>query len=235
MRAEIEPDTPAAKAGLQAKAIEIVAVDGKPMVSHRGHDGSAFKKPRRVPIALTVLRGNRDLKFHGSARSFKTEDTEGAEISAGCLNKSETKVTSLAFTAGLIFRFRRTRKFPADSGAGAKDCAGEGYRSIEVSGSHRASRSEKLASGPAKGWTPLLELTSGISLNLGIFNLLPIPILDGGVIFFLLIETLMGHDISLRIKERVYQAAFVFLVLFTVVVIYNDLMKTIPGLMDRLP
>jgi regulator of sigma E protease len=86
-----------------------------------------------------------------------------------------------------------------------------------------------------KGWTPLMELTAGISLNLGIFNLLPIPILDGGVIMFLLIEGLMRRDISMSIKERVYQAAFVFLVLFAVMVIYNDLMKTIPGLADRLP
>jgi len=86
-----------------------------------------------------------------------------------------------------------------------------------------------------KGWTPLLELTAAISLNLGIFNLLPIPILDGGVILFLLIEGLMRRDISLSIKERVYQAAFVFLVLFAVMVIYNDLMKTIPGLAQRLP
>jgi regulator of sigma E protease len=81
-----------------------------------------------------------------------------------------------------------------------------------------------------KGWTPLMGLTAGISLNLGIFNLLPIPILDGGVIMFLLIEGLMRRDISLRIKERIYQAAFVFLVLFAVMVIYNDIMKTIPGL-----
>ena len=86
-----------------------------------------------------------------------------------------------------------------------------------------------------KGWTPLLGLTAAISLNLGIFNLLPIPILDGGVILFLFIEGLMRRDISLHIKERVYQAAFVFLVLFAVMVIYNDLMKTIPGLADRLP
>jgi regulator of sigma E protease len=87
----------------------------------------------------------------------------------------------------------------------------------------------------SKGWTPLMQLTAAISLNLGIFNLLPIPILDGGVILFLLIEGLMRRDISLAIKERVYQAAFVFLVLFAVMVIYNDLMKTIPGLADRLP
>jgi regulator of sigma E protease len=85
------------------------------------------------------------------------------------------------------------------------------------------------------GWTPLLGLTAMISLNLGIFNLLPIPILDGGVILFLLIETLMRRDISIRIKERVYQTAFVFLVLFAAVVIYNDVMKALPGLAQRMP
>jgi regulator of sigma E protease len=86
-----------------------------------------------------------------------------------------------------------------------------------------------------KGWTPILSLTSAISLNLGIFNLLPIPILDGGVILLLLVEGLMRRDISLQIKERIYQAAFVFLVLFAVLVIYNDIAKTLPGLAGRLP
>jgi len=45
----------------------------------------------------------------------------------------------------------------------------------------------------------------------------------------------MRRDISLQIKERIYQAAFVFLVLFAVMVIYNDLVKTLPGLAQRLP
>ena len=85
-----------------------------------------------------------------------------------------------------------------------------------------------------KGWTPLLLITAAISLNLGIMNLLPIPILDGGVILLLLIESLMQKEISLPIKERIYQAAFVFLVLFAVMVIYNDLVKTLPGL-TRMP
>src|SRR6201987_378145 len=86
-----------------------------------------------------------------------------------------------------------------------------------------------------KGRTPLLGLTAGISLNLGIFNLLPIPILDGGVILLLLIESLMRRDISLQIKERIYQAAVVFLVLFAGTVIYEDIVKTLPGLSQRLP
>jgi regulator of sigma E protease len=85
-----------------------------------------------------------------------------------------------------------------------------------------------------KGWTPLLGLTAAISLNLGVFNLLPIPILDGGVIVLLLIEGLMRRDISMAIKERVYQVAFVFLVLFAAMVIFNDLAKTLPGMLHHI-
>ncbi|MGA2965522.1 MAG: site-2 protease family protein [Terriglobales bacterium] len=85
-----------------------------------------------------------------------------------------------------------------------------------------------------EGWTPLISITAAISLNLGIMNLLPIPILDGGMILLLFIEGLMRKEISLSIKERIYQAAFVFLVLFAVMVIYNDLVKTLPGL-TRMP
>jgi regulator of sigma E protease len=90
------------------------------------------------------------------------------------------------------------------------------------------------AAAREEGWTPLLLISAAISLNLGIMNLLPIPILDGGVILLLFIESLMQREISLPIKERIYQAAFVFLVLFAVMVIYNDLVKTLPGL-TRMP
>jgi regulator of sigma E protease len=86
-----------------------------------------------------------------------------------------------------------------------------------------------VGSAARQGLTQLLFVSAIISLNLGVFNLLPIPILDGGVILLLFIEGLMQRDISLRIKERIYQAAFVFLVLFAVTVIYNDIIKQLPG------
>ncbi len=79
------------------------------------------------------------------------------------------------------------------------------------------------------GFTVLLGFMAVISLNLAIFNLLPIPILDGGLMLMLLIEGIMRRDIKQEIKERVYQAAFVFLVLFAAVVIYNDVAKTLPS------
>jgi regulator of sigma E protease len=72
---------------------------------------------------------------------------------------------------------------------------------------------------------PLIGLMSYISLNLGIFNLLPIPILDGGMILFLLIESVLGRDLNQQLKERVYQVAFVCILIFAVMVIFNDLTK----------
>lgn len=76
-----------------------------------------------------------------------------------------------------------------------------------------------------KYWAPKFGLAAGISLNLGILNLLPFPILDGGLILLLLIESALRHDISIVIKERIYQAAFVVLVMFFVYVSFNDVAK----------
>ena len=79
-----------------------------------------------------------------------------------------------------------------------------------------------------EGWTPIIGMMSMISLQLGIFNLLPIPILDGGMIVFLFVESLMRRDLNQQLKERIYQVAFVCLILFAAVVIFNDITKFIP-------
>ncbi|MGH9490583.1 MAG: RIP metalloprotease RseP [Terriglobales bacterium] len=74
---------------------------------------------------------------------------------------------------------------------------------------------------------PLIAFTSILSLNLGILNLLPIPVLDGGAILFLLLESMLRHDVSLQVKERIYQAGFAFLVLLMTFVIYNDIVRVV--------
>jgi len=73
-----------------------------------------------------------------------------------------------------------------------------------------------------KGWGPYIGLAGMISLNLGIINLLPFPILDGGMILFLLIESVIRRDISINLKERIYQGAFILLVAFGALIIFND-------------
>jgi len=71
----------------------------------------------------------------------------------------------------------------------------------------------------------LLQLMAMISLNLGLMNLLPIPILDGGVMLLLLVEGIMRQDLSLAFKERIVQVSFVFLLTLMVFVLYNDVVK----------
>jgi len=78
------------------------------------------------------------------------------------------------------------------------------------------------------GFVTLFTFMALISLNLGILNIMPIPILDGGVILLLVIESLLGRDLSLRMKERIVQASVVFILMVMVIVLYNDVVKLLP-------
>ena len=77
----------------------------------------------------------------------------------------------------------------------------------------------------SKGWDYKFGLAAGISLNLGIINLLPFPILDGGGILILLIEGLMRRDINIIVKERIYQAAFMVLIALFAFLTFNDVVN----------
>ncbi len=76
-----------------------------------------------------------------------------------------------------------------------------------------------------EGVTAFLLLMAMVSLNLAVFNLLPIPILDGGVILMLFVEMLMRRDLSMRVKEAVFKLGFVFLMAVVAFVLYNDISK----------
>ncbi len=75
------------------------------------------------------------------------------------------------------------------------------------------------------GWIALFTLMASLSLNLGLLNLLPIPVLDGGHIFIMAIETVARRDFSLAVKEKMLFAGFVALMALMVTVIYNDLTR----------
>jgi regulator of sigma E protease len=75
------------------------------------------------------------------------------------------------------------------------------------------------------GWIALMGLMANISLNLGLLNLLPIPVLDGGHIFIMALEGVARRDFSVRVKEKMLLAGFVVLMMLMVTVIYNDLTR----------
>ncbi len=79
-----------------------------------------------------------------------------------------------------------------------------------------------------EGPSEVVNLMAMISLNLGILNLLPIPILDGGNILLLSLESLWRRDFSLAFKERFVQVGLVFLLVLFAVVMYNDVASYFP-------
>jgi regulator of sigma E protease len=77
----------------------------------------------------------------------------------------------------------------------------------------------------ATGWVALFGVMAMISLNLGLINLLPIPVLDGGHIFIMALEGVVRRDFSMAVKEKMLLAGFAVLMLLMVTVIYNDLAR----------
>ena len=75
------------------------------------------------------------------------------------------------------------------------------------------------------GWISVFELMAMLSLNLGLLNLLPVPVLDGGQIAILAVEGLFRRDMSLKVKERILLAGAALIVLLMVTVIYNDIAR----------
>ena len=228
---ELEPGMPAEKAGMKTGDV-IVAVNGQP-VRAIAQMISMLQKTKDTPVEVTARRGSSLLTFKMTPVATRVEGLADLRYRVGFL--SEPSVTSrlsfpLAFHKSLddnkrsSFLILELLQKMIQRKVSMRTVEGPIGISTAVG---RAVRED--------GWTPLLGITAAISLNLGIFNLLPIPILDGGVILLLFIESLMQRDISLPVKERIYQAAFVFIVLFAVMVIFNDIVKTVPGLAQRLP
>ncbi len=87
----------------------------------------------------------------------------------------------------------------------------------------------RLSSEAAReGFATFIGLMAAVSLNLAVFNLLPIPILDGGTILMLAIEMVMRRDLSLQLKENIFKVGFVFLMTVVAFVLYNDISKLLP-------
>ncbi|HEX6805964.1 MAG TPA: RIP metalloprotease RseP [Terriglobales bacterium] len=245
--ASVEANMPAAKAGIQP-GDRIVDMDGQPLSSIQGMI-QKLQVSKDKPVQLTVLRGSQQLNislqpvragapnsgekpgwFESLVRRFGAKKAEGEPpYRIGFTGGPDVKVGTLPLGEA----FQRSLAENRTNSVMLVDLVGKLLQ---------GKVSPKTISGPIgiaqitgeavqeKGWAPLLIITSIISLNLGIFNLLPIPIMDGGVILLLFIESLMRRDISLPVKERIYQAAFVFLVLFAAMVIYNDIWKTVQSL-----
>jgi regulator of sigma E protease len=218
---QIEAGMPAAKAGMKP-GDQILSVDG--LMLHSSDAVLAFlQQDNGRPIQLTVLRDGKTFQIALQPVMADT-DTRRLYRIGFAPNLPPLKVQQLPLPAalkqsvhfnlrysGLILEVLHrmvTRRFAVQDLSGPIGIARETGLAVEQ-----------------PGWQPIIGLMSIISLNLGIFNLLPIPILDGGVIVLLLIEGVMRRDLNQEFKERIYQAAFVVLLIFAAFVMFNDISK----------
>jgi regulator of sigma E protease len=231
MVAELIPDMPALKAGLQVSD-RILEINGTPVRS-RLAIRHYLQQSGGKPVDVEVLRGGKELHF--SMTPVEKEENGQKGFWLGFLMSGPpSSVEKLPFAKAFDLSVQENKRYSLLMVDLLHKMLERKVSIKQLDGPIGIAR----ASGDAArqpGWTPLLGLMAMISLNLGIINLLPIPILDGGIIMLLIVEAIMRRDISLRIKERIYQTAFVFIVLVFVVVIYNDLMKALPGLAQKLP
>jgi regulator of sigma E protease len=220
----LEKDMPGARAGLQV-GDEIVNVDGNP-IHATGAMQSYLQTTKDKPVHLQLLRHNERL-----ALTVKPQLTP-------------TEGLAQSYRIGFVSEPMQVEKLPIAEafGRSLEECKKLSGLVIELI-SRMAERkvSVKQMSGPIeivrvsgemvhhRSVNDLMEFMAMMSLQLGLFNLLPIPILDGGLIAMLLVESVMRRDINEAIKIRLYQVAFVCLVLFAGMVIFNDVVKMLPG------
>ena len=226
----VEPGMPAAQAGIKV-GDSILTANGQ-NVPHLAALIQLLTRTKDQPLQLGILRNGQKLSFTVKPILDSRGSASEARYRIGVASVP-TKVISLPFPQALQRSLADNKKSSFLILELLQKMVQRKVSMRQVDGPIGIG-SAVGAAAREQGWTPLLLISAAISLNLGIMNLLPIPILDGGVILLLFIESLMQKEISLPIKERIYQAAFVFLVLFAVMVIYNDLVKTLPGL-TRMP
>lgn len=227
---DLESGLPAANAGLKP-GDKVISMDGQFVPSIQAMI-DRLQQTKSKPVQLVVQRDGKDLTFNLAPTLADTPGATEKHYRLGFKNSYETTVTRLSLSDAFSHSIQDNKRYSVI----LLELVGKLLQrkaSLNTVSGPIGIAQQTGAAAREEGWVPLLALSAAISLNLGIFNLLPIPIMDGGVILLLFIESLMRRDISMKIKERIYQAAFVFLVLFAAMVVYNDIMKTIAQ--QRLP
>ena len=221
---EIEQDMPAYKAGLRMGDI-IISVDKVPVRTTLAMI-HVLQQTKDRPIEVKYVRGGEENVATLVPQMVDQDGKPSYKIGVIC---APTHVDKLNFSGALHRSVEQNKKNSMLIMELVKRLLTQKASIKQMSGPIGIARQSGEMAQQA-GWLPLLAFMSLISLNLGLFNLFPFPILDGGMILMLLVEGLMRRDISQPIKERIYQAAFVCLILFAGIVIFNDVMKALPGL-----
>jgi regulator of sigma E protease len=206
---------PADRAGIKPGDV-VVAVDGERMIFAR-HLAEAISRNGGRQIELLIRRDNAELKVPVTPEQRGDKGLIGVSISEetrtfkpGPLEAVRLSVEQNIVSSGLIFRTLGGLFTGATSVRQLQGPVGIAQLSGESA---------------QAGWVALLSLMAVISLNLGLLNLMPVPVLDGGHILIMALEGVARRDFSMQVKEKMLLAGFVVLMMLMVTVIYNDLTR----------
>jgi regulator of sigma E protease len=209
-------DKPAEKSGLKPGDV-ILAIDGERMVFGSQIAETISKKPGDKPIEFRIRRDGAEQTIPVTPYRDGNRTLVGLYPSDATVSYKPSFIEAVGMSvkrniemAGLILN---TLKDLVTGEASPKQLMGP-VGIAQLSGESAQA-----------GWIALLSLMASISLNLGLLNLMPIPVLDGGHIFIMAIETISRRDFSLQVKEKMLFVGFVLLMTLMVTVIYNDLMR----------
>jgi regulator of sigma E protease len=208
---------PAQEGGLRGGDV-VLAANGEKGVS-RDRLIELIKSHEGKPLTLDVTRNGQTQTITVTPRKFGNDVLIGATISP-----IELKTVEPTFLGAITLSARQnwewtTLIFQTLGGLFTRDTSVKQLMGpVAIAG-----LSKEAADQPS--WIPLFQLMAMISLNLGLLNLMPIPVLDGGHIAILALEGISRRDFSMKVKEKMLLAGFVLLLMLMVTVIYNDLMR----------
>jgi len=219
----VTPEYPAEKAGLQP-GDKILAINSIPIV-HWNQIPQLIQKNKESEIKFEVERKGLFLSF--LVKPELQEINGEKRLFIGIMPKLPTRVEKYGVFKSIQKGTQRAGEMTWLTLKMLKDLI---TLNLSVKALGGPIMIAKLSGQAAKsGVSDFLAFMAFLSLSLGIINLFPIPVLDGGIILFLLIELIRGKPIGVKKMEIAQQVGLAILILLMVTVTYNDLMRVLPG------